>query len=208
LTDLGLRYISSGEPTGIWYIEALLKSPYITGGSLTRKKYFCVGQNPEPIASFNISGSGQNINLINTSSNANTYLWDFGDNTYSKLESPSHTYQPSGNYKICLTASNGCDQDTSCLWFSTGIHPNHTAHDFIIFPNPANEYISIKLPDKETGTILIRLLDIYGRAVTEMFKIPPGQDEFTLSTTHIKAGIYLLEINMLLKQYYKKMIIH
>ena len=36
----------------------------------------------------------------------NSWLWDFGDNTTSSLQSPAHTYQNAGNYTVKLAASN------------------------------------------------------------------------------------------------------
>jgi len=53
------RYLASNEPTGIWHIEAKLTSPQIAGGTQIKKKYFCVGQNPAPNASFSVSSNGQ-----------------------------------------------------------------------------------------------------------------------------------------------------
>jgi len=60
----------------------------------------------EPVASFSFSGStmvGQAISFVNESSNANEFLWDFGDNTTSTLESPSHTFDKPGSYSVKLT---------------------------------------------------------------------------------------------------------
>jgi PKD repeat protein len=39
-----------------------------------------------------------------------SYFWDFGDGMYSSEPSPSHTYEFSGNYNVCLqsTNSSGC----------------------------------------------------------------------------------------------------
>ena len=47
----------------------------------------------------------------NSSTGADTYLWNFGDGTNSSATSPSHTYpQTPGNYTVTLTATsaNGC----------------------------------------------------------------------------------------------------
>jgi gliding motility-associated-like protein len=46
----------------------------------------------------------------NTSSNAVSYLWIFGDSTTSTLQNPSHAYTSFGNYtvKLVATNSNGC----------------------------------------------------------------------------------------------------
>lgn len=46
----------------------------------------------------------------NNSSNGNSFFWDFGDNTTSTLENPSHLYTTSGTYEVTLVVSdaNGC----------------------------------------------------------------------------------------------------
>ncbi len=42
----------------------------------------------------------------NLSSNANNYLWDFGDSTSSTAKNPKHTYKETGNYIVDLKVSN------------------------------------------------------------------------------------------------------
>ena len=73
-----------------------------------------------PIASFSIPGnsncvSNTTINFTNNSSNANSYIWDFGDGTSSTLANPTKTYTTYGNYTIKLIAlsTNGCKDSMS-----------------------------------------------------------------------------------------------
>lgn len=51
-----------------------------------------------------------NVLFSNHSSNATSFLWNFGDNTTSALTNPSHIFHLDGNYSISLVASaaNGC----------------------------------------------------------------------------------------------------
>ena len=61
----------------------------------------------EPISNFSFSGStsvGENIEFTNSSSNADSYNWDFGDGSNSTEKSPSHSYEKPGNYTIILDA--------------------------------------------------------------------------------------------------------
>lgn len=46
------------------------------------------------------------VSFINTSENADTYVWEFGDNTTSNVNSPVKTYTATGNYLVKLTAIN------------------------------------------------------------------------------------------------------
>src|SRR5690606_30547135 len=47
--------------------------------------------------------------------NADTYLWDFGDGNTSNLETPNHTYANTGNYTVSLTITNNCGEDTTSV---------------------------------------------------------------------------------------------
>lgn len=48
------------------------------------------------------------IQFTNTSTNAISYTWDFGDGTFSPLTNPSHTYLLPGGYTVILTAQSNC----------------------------------------------------------------------------------------------------
>jgi len=68
-----------------------------------------------PAAAFDFTppygGAPLTVTFANLSTNANDYLWDFGDNTPSSDETnPIHTYLQNGNAIVTLTASNlpGC----------------------------------------------------------------------------------------------------
>lgn len=54
--------------------------------------------------------------FYNNSSNAGTYLWDFGDGTTSTAVDPIHTYTALGNYTVSLIASGGsCGNDVEVI---------------------------------------------------------------------------------------------
>lgn len=62
-----------------------------------------------PVARFSFSVSGSNdlqVAFTNSSENASSYAWSFGDSKTSTEESPSHTYSEAGVYEVKLTASN------------------------------------------------------------------------------------------------------
>ena len=48
------------------------------------------------------------VDFINSTTNADTYLWNFGDMNTSILENPTHTYAEVGTYTVTLTATNEC----------------------------------------------------------------------------------------------------
>ena len=70
----------------------------------------------EPNANFTVINSGCEapctVMFTNTSDNADTYEWDFGDGQTSSISSPEHYYETPGTYTITLTAFNESGSST------------------------------------------------------------------------------------------------
>jgi gliding motility-associated-like protein len=80
--------------------------------TLTQQDYVCVN---EIIASFEPNTYEQPITnpvfeFANTSQNATSYEWSFGDNTYTNFINTNHTYNEYGVYQVMLVAfaQDGC----------------------------------------------------------------------------------------------------
>ena len=70
---------------------------------------------PEPVASFEPDTVGCSpliVKFRNLSENTETYLWDFGDQTFSSEQNPSHTYNIPGSYIVKLTVTNIAGQSS------------------------------------------------------------------------------------------------
>ncbi len=56
------------------------------------------------------------VNFINNSSGASSFRWDFGDgntlNTFSNIDTVTHTYNLAGTFNVILQATNGCSDTT------------------------------------------------------------------------------------------------
>lgn len=103
--------------TGTFDVQVTIENEHGCIDSLTITDYINV--TPGVTASFTVNNNSTCINnsiqFTNTSSNAISYLWDFGNGDTSTAVSPSYTYQHNGNYTVMLTAfhPNGCEQSTS-----------------------------------------------------------------------------------------------
>ncbi|MCB0594277.1 MAG: PKD domain-containing protein, partial [Phaeodactylibacter sp.] len=63
---------------------------------------------PAAAPQFSYSVNGLTVSFNNTSANAQTYQWAFGDGDFNNVLSPVHTYATDGLYLVSLTASNAC----------------------------------------------------------------------------------------------------
>ncbi|MBN4066148.1 choice-of-anchor B family protein, partial [Candidatus Amoebophilus asiaticus] len=74
-----------------------------------------------PVANFGLTDSALTIIISDSSSDAFSYLWDFGDGTTDTSANPTHTYADGGSYMICLTVANPCGTDSVCTSFVCGL---------------------------------------------------------------------------------------
>ena len=68
--------------------------------------YVIVNTTPSP--TFSSIVNGPLVNFTNLTTNASSYLWDFGDGNTSTEINPSHQYSLNGEYSVTLSATNDC----------------------------------------------------------------------------------------------------
>ena len=101
---------------------------YTTSGTFTVTYTFvtttgCTGTatttviaSPHPTANFTANPTticpNQTVTFTNTSTNATSYLWQFGDGGTSTATNPTHVYGDPGQYTVTLIAYNGGCTDT------------------------------------------------------------------------------------------------
>ena len=66
-----------------------------------------------PDAGFSSSVNDLDVDFTNSSSNATSYTWDFGDGNGSSDTDPMHSYTMDGTYTVQLVAINTCGNDTT-----------------------------------------------------------------------------------------------
>lgn len=71
--------------------------------------------NAPPVAAFEFDSTQLTVQLTNTSTNATSISWNFGDGSSpSSQPTVNHAFNNYGSYTICLTATNECGTDTYC----------------------------------------------------------------------------------------------
>ncbi len=111
------------EKGGIYAITLLARN---TQSNLENKYYHSIEikEHKPTIAGFEIKGNNQlapaNVKFRNTSENADTYKWDFGDPSFwrsneSDKKNPSHKYKDPGTYAVKLIVGNNYSGLTDTL---------------------------------------------------------------------------------------------
>ncbi len=116
-----------------------------------------------PVTRFSFSITDQMVKFSDLSFQATSWYWSFGDGFYSDLQNPLHFFNDYGIYYVCLISGNNCRQETFCDSVEVK-HPSGIADESFgnmgIYPNPANDFISINLSKEHANhTLTFEILD-------------------------------------------------
>jgi PKD repeat protein len=113
----------------------------------------------KPSASFTASAYDTKervvINFANTSTDADSYLWDFGDSTVATAdENPSHSYDTAGYYLVTMTAysKNGNKEDVAYAYMTITTSEVTPVAGFSANPTTAAVGETIVFTDLSTNT--------------------------------------------------------
>ena len=112
LTSIIANPVHTYTGIGTYSVKLLVTDSYGCKDSLLRPAYINVSY---PKALFTLSDSFSTcppllVHFAHTSTDYTLLNWDFGDGTFSTLDSPSHFYTAAGNYTVKLTVQGpgGC----------------------------------------------------------------------------------------------------
>lgn len=66
------------------------------------------------LAGFSYSISNLTVSFLDSSNSGGTYFWDFGNGNIDSIQNPTHIYEDTGTYNVCLTLTNSCGAHTVC----------------------------------------------------------------------------------------------
>lgn len=174
-----------------------------------------------PVAEFNFDNNilcaGETLQFQNTSVDATTYKWNFGDGTTSTLENPTHSFQKVGTYTVRLTAFNG-DLTASFIGdkeivikpflipFYTGAvnrtdlgggsYNNAGGKGLFFNVHYPSEIISIKLYSADKQRKTFRILDPDGNEINSVTtNIAQGETRVLLNTEILPGKEYRLVVD-------------
>jgi hypothetical protein len=148
------------------------------------------------------SGSTQNVaNFTNTSLNATSYVWDFGDGSATETgASPSHTYpNQTANYDVTLVAIQPCGNDTITQQVQIiiqGVSEYANVLGVTVYPNPAQDLANVNFTMPTTENVALSVYDLAGKMVSNQTigKLAAGKQNIEVNTSTLEAGIYFVRI--------------
>ncbi len=151
-----------------------------------------------PVAAFSFEDQGQGaIDFTDESTNAPTsWQWDFGDGNASMDQNPSHTYDETGMYEVCLTATNAGGSDMTCQTLDITVTSVNTLIENIqleLFPNPASDWLRLTISGSESKDCDFVLYNALGQVVFS--QKTNGDGQFDMDIRHLDTGLYHFVLN-------------
>lgn len=154
-----------------------------------------IGEQDKLAAAFDMTLDNFTISLNDiTNGKILNRVWQFGDGTTSSEQNPTHTYNKSGTYQLCLIVENECNTDTLCKTVLVkeilGLKENNESSSISVFPNPAKGKVNLKLEASIKSLDLYLINSLKEKIYNKKIKNPTDMIEIDLS--NFPSGIYYL----------------
>ncbi len=151
-----------------------------------------------PVTNYTSSSNDLMVDFTNSTTSTtgtSTYLWDFGDGNTSTMEDPSYTYAAAGTYTVCLTVTDDCGTDSTCMAVTVTDTSANNIEEVIlqnakVYPNPANELMTVNVSSNEQ--IDLTILDMMGQVITRL----SFSHSTVIKTGHLADGVYFLQLKL------------
>lgn len=150
-----------------------------------------------PNAVFSSLVANNQVQFTNNTTNANSYVWQFGDGNTSTIQNPTHTYTTGGTYTVKLIATNNCGMDTSINTVLIVLSSTSEALKGLgleVYPNPASDKVFVRINANETIHIHLDIIDMAGNILQKNKHSILGETIIPIETETYSSGLYLLRL--------------
>jgi len=123
------------------------------------------------------------VQFLNSSTDADSYLWDFGDGITATVPSPTHTYATAGSYTVTLVATNPVGSQTL------------TRTNYVMAYKSVTTAFT-GTPITGTFPLTVSFANSSANATGYLWNFGDGQTGTTISPTHTytQAGVYTVSL--------------
>ncbi|MFQ5448641.1 MAG: PKD domain-containing protein, partial [Saprospiraceae bacterium] len=151
-----------------------------------------------PAADFTFDVNEGEVTFTNTSQDATSYVWDFGDNSMSTEADPVYTYGGSGSYEVTLTATNDCgfnvSTQTVVIQLTATNDLDESAFVLTASPNPFEEEVLVNYELRDNfSEARLMVFNILGVQIAS-HTLGTGIGTVSLGQDIRQSGIYLVRL--------------
>jgi PKD repeat protein len=180
---------------GVYSVSLVVKN--LAGSDSIFKKEL-IEVKPQPKAVFIANVQGAKVVFKNISTDAASYLWNFGDGEQSTEESPTHLYKNAGTYNVRLSVKNDCGSDSSITTLMLNFVASNDVNDIgeiSISPNPTTGYFTLSIKNLKANIVQLNLSNILGQNIDkQILNSNYEKITHTYDLSSFPKGLYFLEI--------------
>ena len=144
----------------------------------------------QPKAKFEVNIVNRTYYFIDSSVNAQSVYYDFGDGNSSTNKNPTYTYSFTGPKTIMMVAYNPpCGNDTFYRSFNVSGIQQSGISNFVVFPNPAKEEITITLP--QSSELALEICDLSGKVLMRVKN--DNSTGIIINIAQLSPGLYFVK---------------
>jgi PKD repeat protein len=200
-TPVGLSYTGGLPAAQAAFLQQIAQQTVFDSLSVWNINVF------EPQASYTYNTNANNqleVQFNNTSSNANSYVWNFGDGNGSNDMNPIHTFAADGDYVVTLTVTDGCTETIFGQTISVNLLSNLQEQQLqTLKVIQQNNLLSIV--DSNHKPKQITIIDHIGRIVFSNSSMNNSSEQ--IETSSWSKGIYFVHVIADNSRYTQKIII-
>lgn len=157
--------------------------------------YWNVGKY-DPDAHFNFNYlSGWELQFTDSSFNADSYMWIFGDGDTAIAKDTNHLYTANGTYTVKLVVESCGIFDTATATITVqgvNLPENQDISHFSVYPNPASSHLVIESDDPNAKAVRFEIRDMSGRSIL-IDDLDLSRKEM-VDISQYPPGMYILKI--------------
>jgi len=187
-------YIINAIYDGTYEVIALSDRDY-PGAEFSGNAVVSIIPLPEP--DFTYTSNYLEVSFNNSSADAESYYWNFGDGNSSVEMNPVHLYQAEGEYLVSLTGKSGLCGDITLSRtinvVAVSVAPAEFEGFLSVYPNPSSGLVTVEIDHNRGSELSMEILDVNGKIVyADIFHSGSGAEDIDLAS--FSSGIYFVRI--------------
>jgi len=177
------------------------------GAANYTEETFYISSPVSPLPSFSVDTDTLDLNLgaglvtfTNSSTNADSYSWDFGDFNYSQLANPTHTYAVGGVYVVTMHAYNAACGDSVASFqiievidAVVGLKDIKANSDVLVGQNSAGE-VFVKFAYENQTSVTISVYNTLGARIMNDVSFNSTNEIVKLNVPEMSEQLLLVEV--------------
>ena len=127
---------------------------------------------------------------------ASSYQWYKDGTIISGATNRFYQATETGNYTVTVSDANGCEGASASFFLEiTGIRNVSGIEDFMLYPNPAKDYVMLQGSITDTDFLYVELQSIVGKKILQtQIPVSNGMFRYSLDVQELAEGNYFLYI--------------